>query len=284
MLVVAPPLISKLSATGNDFLIVQVDTPILEEQWKSSFARWPRAQVAQRLCNRHEGIGADGMLFMLPAKDADWAWEFYNQDGSRAEMCGNAARCAGLWAARQTGAWRKFRFLTPAGPVSAERTGDGRIEVTMPAAKLLGENLALDMGGKKVQVDWVNSGVPHALVITDNLAQTPEAREFAARLRRHSHFGSAGANVTFFSEQSKDHISAMTFERGVEDFTLACGTGAVAAAFRHGHRSGEKVIRVDVPGGRLDVNLAEGTPKLIGPAHWIADMQVHVHEDGVLVP
>lgn len=284
MLHVAPPLISKLSATGNDFLIVEVDTPILENQWNTSFGRWPRAQIAQRLCNRHEGIGADGMLFMLTSNDADWAWEFYNQDGSRAEMCGNAARCAGLWAARQAGEWRKFNFATPAGLVSAERASDHRVEVTMPEVKLLGENLELDVAGQRVLVDWVNSGVPHAVVRTDRLVQSNEVREFATRLRRHPYFGAPGANVTYLSEQGKDHISAMTFERGVEDFTLACGTGAVAAAFRHGRHNQQRVIRVDVPGGRLDVKLDGSKPKLTGPAHWVADMQVHVHEDGVLAP
>ncbi len=284
MLQVAPSLISKLSATGNDFLIVEVASPILEDQWKTSFGRWPRSQVAQRLCNRFDGLGADGMLFMHASDSADWSWEFYNQDGSRAEMCGNAARCAGLWAARQSGNWRVFTFQTPAGLVSAKRRKDHLIEVTMPSVQLLGENLSLNVKGKEVIVDWINSGVPHAVVPIDKLLPTPTLKEWAAELRRHKHFGDAGANVTFVVNGGKDVISTMTFERGVEDFTRACGTGAVAAAFRQARASGQTHIKVEVLGGKLEVDLGHGQPHLIGPAHWVADCQVHVHGDGVLVP
>ena len=284
MLQVATPLISKLSATGNDFLIIEVDTPLLEDQWKAAFSKWPRARVAQRLCNRFDGIGADGMLFMHASREADWGWEFYNQDGSHAEMCGNAARCAGLWAARQAGEWRHFTFKTPAGIVSAQRLSERRIEVTMPKVQVIAEKLKLNVQGQEVSIDWLNSGVPHALVTSPTLDPTPQLKAWAAELRHHSHFGKSGANVTFVVHGGKSLVSTMTFERGVEDFTRSCGTGAVAAAFRHGRAEIQTHINVEVLGGRLEVDLSHEQPRLIGPAHWVADCQVHVHDDGVLVP
>jgi diaminopimelate epimerase len=289
---VASALITKLTATGNDFLIVGLDTKEKSEEWENCFGTFSKAAVAQRLCDRTEGIGADGMLFMRAPEgsgtggsaDVDWEWEFYNQDGTLAEMCGNAARCAALWASREHGKWRKFTFKTPAGLVHAERLPDHRIRVDMPDVKMIEEKVALTVLERQLTASWVNSGVPHAVIEQRELTPTPELKRLAVKIRNHKHFGAAGANVTFVCERGDDDLAILTFERGVENFTRACGTGAVAAAFVFARGRKGANFSVSVPGGRLEVDFRGERPLLTGPAHWVADCRVHIHDDGVLAP
>ncbi|MGE0762335.1 MAG: diaminopimelate epimerase [Bdellovibrionales bacterium] len=275
-------LISKLTATGNDFLLVGLHTPQAAAEWPAHFKGRTRAEVTRQLCDRHEGIGADGMLFFTDSGDADFAWDFYNQDGSSAEMCGNAARCAGLWAARTCGGWRDFRFETAAGLVGVRRLDNGMIEVLMPKVTLKKENLEVKLSTGRTKVMWVDSGVPHAVIRQESLKEREVLRSEARELRHHNEFGAAGANVTFYVEHDGQKISTLTFERGVEDFTRACGTGAVAAAYVQHLKSKANQIHVQVPGGLLTVDLSEARPRLAGPAHWVADCQVDTSADGVL--
>lgn len=276
--------VSKLSATGNDFLLVGLHTAEALAEWNSLLQKFDRRQIAMRLCDRHEGVGADGMLFFSTARDADFAWDFYNQDGSSAEMCGNAARCAGLWAARVLGQWREFHFQTAAGRVSVRRLEGGMIEALMPPVELKEDSLELKLSNGRVRTTWVNSGVPHAVIREESLKALEVLRAQAKELRNHEHFGVAGANVTYYVESDKQKISALTYERGVEDFTRACGTGAVAAAFVHRRKYGGDQVLVQVPGGRLGVALGEDRPRLSGSAHWVADCILDLSPDGVLHP
>lgn len=274
--------ISKLSATGNDFLMIGLHTPENKAEWEKDFHEWPRPLVAKRLCDRYDGIGADGLLFFSKTQKADFAWDFYNQDGSGAEMCGNAARCAGLWASRVTGQWRSYSFQTQAGIVNVQKLESGLIEAQMPQVELKKENMEIRLSSGKVKLSWIDSGVPHAVVRQESLKERDVLRSQAQELRHHAEFGPAGANVTFYLENGNENISTLTFERGVEDFTRACGTGAVAAAYVQHLRRGGKHLNVQVPGGQLLVNLAEMRPRLSGPAHWIADCKVDLSVDGVL--
>lgn len=267
---------SKLSATGNDFILLGLTDENGRREWAEVLKKRSASQVALRLCDRHEGIGADGFLILSPKDSFDFAWEFYNSDGSTAEMCGNAARCAGLWSARHFEQWRKFKFQTTAGTVEVDRASEGMISVTMSELKQLNEKLVLN----GVIGAWLDSGVPHFVVEVKKLEANDALRSEARELRRHSQLGKAGANVTYFQRLGATEIQSVTFERGVEDFTLACGTGAVAAAAA-AFPLGKNRIKVQVPGGSLAVVLGEARPTLIGPAHWIADTQIHLHDLGM---
>ena len=276
--------ISKLSATGNDFLLVGLHTSEILSQWQKDFSHLERGVIAKRLCDRHEGIGADGMLFFSSDENADFAWDFYNQDGSGAAMCGNAARCAGLWASRISGEWRNFSFQTEAGLVNVQRLANGLIEAQMPTVMMKQENFELRLSAGKVKLSLVDSGVPHAVIRQESLKERDVLRSQAQELRFHPEFGSGGANVTFYLECSSEKISTLTFERGVEDFTRACGTGAVAAAYLQHLRKGSEKIHVHVPGGELMVDLNQARPRLSGPAHWVADCYADLSADGILKP
>ncbi len=281
-----PFLLSKLSATGNDFLIAGVHTTAAAHIWEKLIGKRDMTDVARRLCDRHEGIGADGILLLKNSADADFAWDFYNQDGSRAEMCGNAARCAGLWAARQKGKWQRFRFQTPSGMIEVYQDKDGFIDVTMPPLKILKTNMELDFNGEKICGHWIDSGVPHFVIEDKNLVVRDALRAQARKIRPHAKLGSAGSNVTYVQPISGNVIHAATFERGVENFTLACGTGAVAAAaavFPQFIGTSSQRIEVRVPGGTLFVLLGFTPPHLVGAAHWIADFQLHTHAEGVFL-
>lgn len=276
--------ISKLSGTGNDFLLVGLNNETSLQSWRGIVGERTPAEVARRLCDRHRGIGADGLLLLKNQADFDFAWEFYNQDGSTAEMCGNAARCAGLWSARQKGEWRKFRFSTPSGPIEVEREASGLIAVTMSELEILNATLELNLPGKKKTGAFLNSGVPHYVLEEKSLSLSEPLRSQARFIRSHPKVGRNGTNVTYFQRAGAREIKAATFERGVEDFTLACGTGAVAAAavaFPDLSTKANSRITVHVPGGDLIVVLGSATPRLVGPAHWIADFQLHTHDLGV---
>ncbi len=258
----------KYSATENDFLIGQLLNDEDSMAWTKAFGVLPRAKVAQRLCDRFNGIGADGLLLIQPSQSDDFHWDFYNRDGSSAEMCGNAARCAALWADNLT---KKAvtKFGTLAGPVVVSKHNDSLFEVQMTPLIDHNKDLVLSLGPDLANVRWLNSGVPHAVVERHSLEPRPELFQWANQLRRHSHFGPQGANVTFYTRLTPTRISSLTFERGVEDFTRSCGTGAVAAAWA----AGESDIDVQVPGGDLRVEFSnlnsKVVPRLIGPAHYV---------------
>lgn len=268
--------IVKATATGNDFLILDAtDTP-----WRERNAR---AQWVVRWCDRHEGLGADGAVFLEPSNtaDMDFSWDFFNSDGSPAEMCGNAARAvAAYWYSKV--ARRDFRFLTPAGPVGARVISAQAIEVTLSPVGYEAWDLEVPppSGGRtEIRYQFVHTGVPHAVVAVSDLSDRDQLRKLALPIKAAPRFRDTGTNVTFVRPLGPGTVESVTFERGVEDFTRSCGTGAVAAAHVVSRgQANPPDVEVRVPGGRLRVLWKDGKPTLIGPARLVAEIHWFIGE------
>jgi diaminopimelate epimerase len=185
-------------------------------------------QIA-KICDRHRGVGADGVLVLERATNgADFRMRYYNADGGEAEMCGNGARCFARYASRVAGPREKLSFETPAGVIGATLQGElVRLEMSEPRDLRLG--VTVQLPNRPVAAHFVNSGVPHVVVPVDDL-ENADVRGVGSAIRRHDLFAPKGANVNFLKERGERHIAIRTYERGVEDETLACGTGVVASA------------------------------------------------------
>jgi len=208
----------KMSGAGNDFVLLN---------WPhSSIPRQKIQALARKLCDRRSGVGADGLLLVSGAKKQP-RLDYFNADGSEA-FCGNGARCAAWWLFSQGGREKEFSFESSEGRLQAQVKGPESVAIHMPNPHSTRLNIKLKALGKNLAAHYINTGVPHAVVVVKNLDNFP-VFEMGRALRHHKAFAPAGANVDFISLGSKK-VFIRTYERGVEDETLACGTGAVAAA------------------------------------------------------
>lgn len=231
---------TKMNGAGNDF--VMLDN-------RDQAYSLTTEQIAL-LCDRHRGVGADGLLAAEPAAgEADFRFRYYNADGGEAEMCGNGARCFGKFTASLLPHESDVvTFETIAGELSAKLIGDN-VEVAMSDPFDLEPELKIEIEGLNRPVHSVNTGVPHTVTYVDNLAELDVVKVGAA-IRYHDHFAPAGTNANFAEVLSPGHIAIRTYERGVEGETLACGTGMVACALYHHLITGApSPIQVDVRGG-----------------------------------
>jgi len=210
---------TKMNGAGNDFILFDNRTAEIDLD---------RNQIAQ-LCDRHRGIGADGVLLLeKPTNRADFRMRYFNADGGEAEMCGNGARCFARFANKVGGQKAEISFETPAGVISAELKGDlVTLRMTKPSDLRL--NVDLPMAAETRTVHFINSGVPHVVIPVAKIDNADVRREGAA-VRNHKMFSPNGANVNFMEKRGPNEIAIRTYERGVEDETLACGTGIVASA------------------------------------------------------
>lgn len=257
----------KMTGAGNDFIVAD----------NRSGSVTLRPEQVARLCDRHFGIGADGLMLLVPCPSgrADWAWQFWNSDGSDAEMCGNGARCFARFIQRATG-WTgpRVTFETGAGIVGAEFEGERvTVNLTPPRDLRLGETVPTTTG--PVEVSRVNTGVPHAVVFVPD-ADRAMVLEQGCELRRHPHFGPRGTNVNFVEVRDPGRIRVRTYERGVEGETLACGTGVTASALVTARSRGwPSPVRVLVQGGDeliVHFTAADGgfhDVRLNGPAAFV---------------
>ncbi|MFP4391369.1 MAG: diaminopimelate epimerase [Desulfohalobiaceae bacterium] len=217
----------KMQGSGNDFVLILNDQLQLKRE---NMALW-----AQKICQRSLGVGADGVIFLqaddLQEKGIDYKWHFFNSDGSRAEMCGNGSRCA-AWLAYHLGLAGSSHVLgTDAGPVQAHVNSEEnqvKVQLTKP------QDLCLDIqlprpGQESLQVHYVNTGVPHVVYFSEDPSRL-NIQELAPGIRYHSRFAPQGTNVNLVGMKAPEHLYVRTYERGVEGETLACGTGAAAAA------------------------------------------------------
>jgi diaminopimelate epimerase len=210
----------KMSGAGNDFVVIDnraLNHPLTREQ-------------IARLCDRHFGIGADGLLAVEPAdqSDVDFRMRYYNADGGEAEMCGNGARCFARFVhpLRRVSAERVV-FTTPAGTITGEYVGDEvRIGLTAPAEISL--HRRADFGWGEIEYHFMNTGVPHTVVYVPSVEKA-EVVAHGRAIRRSAIFP-RGTNVNFVQVTESGKLVVRTYERGVEDETLACGTGVVASA------------------------------------------------------
>ncbi len=215
----------KMHGSGNDFILVDNREAHLSP---TAMPVWARA-----LCKRSFGVGADGFIVLGPAPEpaeVDYVWHFFNADGSRAEMCGNGSRCAARLAFELGLAPQDHVLGTDAGPIKARvlpDTGEVKVQLTPHFGMVLDKPLELGEHGL-VTVHFVNTGVPHAVIVSDDVASVNVAR-LGPAVRFHDTFAPAGANANFIQIRDRGTMLLRTYERGVEAETYACGTGAAAA-------------------------------------------------------
>ncbi len=260
-----------MNGAGNDFILIDN---------RCSNIRLTPEQVV-RLCHRQRGVGADGVLLLIPCASgkADWAWEFYNSDGSMADMCGNGARCFARFIQKVTGVNGRTTFETGAGVITGTFQGDQvTVNLTRPRDQRLNEWVPSAAG--KLAVHSLNTGVPHAVVFVPD-ADKAMVQESGAELRYHEHFKPKGTNVNFVQVLAPGRIRVRTYERGVEGETLACGTGVTAAALiTHRLHQFASPVSVQVQGGDLlEVSFREENGEfadvnLKGPAQFVFDGRV----------
>ncbi|MFP3867863.1 MAG: diaminopimelate epimerase [Desulfobacteraceae bacterium] len=210
----------KMHGSGNDFVLIDHRRPVVAEA--------ERCQFVRAVCARKLGVGADGLIFIEPSTKVDFRWRFFNADGSEPEMCGNGGRCAARFAHLNGIAEDKMAFETLAGIIHAEVKGR-QVRLEMGAPQDLKLNLTIPLPGQTWTGHFVNTGVPHVVLMVPDLEAAPVV-EVGRAVRYHAMFQPAGTNVNFLSRSGPREIALRTYERGVEDETLACGTGAVAAA------------------------------------------------------
>ena len=230
----------KMSGSGNDFIIIDNMDLSLNVGDLSSFA--------SNVCQRKISVGADGLLLIEPSKLADFKWQFFNSDGSMAEMCGNASRCVARYAYLKGIAPKKMSFETLAGIISAE-VNDDVVKVRLTDPSPLKPGIKININGNEIILDFIDTGVPHTVCFIDNVEKC-SAVDDGRKIRRHEYFQPRGTNANFVSVIDRHKIRVRTYERGVEDETLACGTGDVASVLAAAQRD-----LVDSP---VDVTVQSG--------------------------
>ncbi len=210
----------KMSGTGNDFLIIDHRRRFIPIEQQPEFTK--------KVCRRMFSAGADGVIFVEDSETADFRWQFYNSDGSVAEMCGNGARCAARYAFRNGIAGKQMRFETIAGIIEAEICADEEVRLRMTDPFDLETDFSLVIGGQERNASFINTGVPHTIILLDE--DNAPVKEWGREIRFHPKFEPDGTNANFVTKIGDNEILARTYERGVEDETRACGTGAVASA------------------------------------------------------
>lgn len=257
---------SKLHGNGNDFVLIdELNVAIIPDEMKADFAAL--------FCDRHYGIGGDGVLYLTRSENADLKMRLFQPDKSEAEMCGNGMRCVAKYAYDAGYIGTSARIETLAGVIPV-RTGyvDDEFSATVTMPKPLFDRKEIPATGEGeyhetilgLAVQAVNIGVPHAVIFADSVDGV-DIGNLGPAIRGHETFP-RGANVNFVERTSEDTLKIRTFERGVEGETLSCGTGATAAA-AIAHRLGfvGTQVHVETNGGPLTVHLGEET-LLEGPA------------------
>lgn len=263
----------KMQGAGNDFIIINnmiLNIPVDK-----------LSLIAKKLCQRKVSIGADGFMVVdYPDGDADFKMRFYNRDGSIGEMCGNGARCISRYAYVNKIAGKKMTFETGAGIVKSEIVEERLVKVLLNNPEVVELYNDIEIDGINYECSYIelgNPGLPHA-VVKYNLqdAEENKLREAGSKIRYYNGFPK-GANVNFFEILNENTALVKTYERGVEDFTLACGTGSASTAvalmlkgYLNGHNA--KII---VDGGELFIEVEKTDNKieklyLIGPTNIVA--------------
>lgn len=215
----------KMVGAGNDFIVIdpQADLDYIK--------------FTQAICSRHTGVGADGVLVVDKSSKSDYRMRIFNADGSEAEMCGNGARCMAVHISSHLKPSRKlFGMETLAGEIMAETEGElARVRLSNPKDYM--PRLNITVANQKLEVHFIDTGVPHTVVFVDGL-QEVDVNSLGRLIRNHPRFAPRGTNVNFVERAREGMVAVRTYERGVEAETLACGTGSVASAligYLHAH-------------------------------------------------
>ncbi|OGV21027.1 MAG: diaminopimelate epimerase [Lentisphaerae bacterium GWF2_38_69] len=253
---------SKMHGAGNDFIIID---------YRSLPGRLPESEAILKMCNRERGIGADGLIVLRSEKNSEYDFEmfFFNNDGSRESMCGNGLRCASLYAHRYFELDKQLSAKTDSGILRTQIIDERTVRIEIPYLEEF----------KKITVEGIelyagSTGVPHAVLFVEDIKSIDVLKE-GRYLRYHKVFGQRGTNVNFVSNfKGLDSVYAIrTYEKGVENETLACGTGISASAicavlFKN---AGKKVTFITNSKDELTVELPDRAEKfdkvfLTGPA------------------
>ena len=265
---------TKMQGAGNDFIVVNnMEENIPEELW---------SHLAVRLCARRLSLGADGLMIVeKPQHGGDYRMVFYNCDGSRGEMCGNGARCIARYGYENGLAGERQRVETTAGDVYGRRCSETEYEIRLNDPSVLQAHSPVDIDGVRYDCGYAEigyPGIPHAVVELPHWDKRERNDLFElGRALRYAPSFPKGANVTFVRQLGEEHFAVLTYERCVEDFTLACGTGcgsAVAVLTLRGRSQGRNV-RMDAEGGTLHISLTHSHAQvrdilLRGPTRIVA--------------
>jgi diaminopimelate epimerase len=210
----------KMSGSGNDFVLI--------DNRDGGLAVGDVVEFVKRVCQRKVSVGADGLILIEHSDKVDFRWRFFNADGSEVEMCGNGGRCAARFAFLNGIAGEKVSFETVAGIIDAEVAGDMvKLRLTDPGSLVIDDEIRIEK--TTLFVHSINTGVPHVV----HFVRDPDDFDVVATgraIRHHEHYRPAGTNANFAAVLDGHTLRVRTYERGVEDETLACGTGSVAAA------------------------------------------------------
>ena len=252
---------------GNDFIVINAGPKGLNG-------------LAKILCDRKTGIGADGVLVIEKSKIADFRMRIFNADGSEAEMCGNGLRCAVLYEGiygrtpyhKGTGqasaqvhksTSKRIRVETKAGIYEGEIIGEDRVKIKMEEPKDIKLSFPLKVNGRRIKVNFINTGVPHAVIFVEGLDKIA-VDIIGSAIRYHNEFKPKGANVNFVEIIDDDNIKIRTYERGVEGETLSCGTGSVASAIIANYKSPFDCARgKQITDSKINVHTLGGVLKVV---------------------
>ena len=248
----------KMSGSGNSFIFWDEDRVSKESIQKKERSQWVRSFFER------SPIQADGFVFLKQTGPQEITWDFYNKDGSFAEMCGNAARCVGWYGFEQDSNNRRFELKTLSGSVFLEKQGDSKIQVLFSFLNPQLKDVEIPWQDQILKGVFLDTGVPHFVL------QGKSDKDIALFCRQYEKFNPQGANISFYQEITDGVIESVSFERGVEDFTLACGTGAIATALVYKRQTAcrKPIISVRQPGGVVEVSLIENQIGLIGPTSY----------------
>ncbi len=250
---------TKMCGAGNDFLITDQNRVDNEKKFLSNLQT-----NIPKWCHRKFGLGADGFCFLVSTEKNILDWHFFNNDGSSAEMCGNAACCIIHYAYKYklTQPNKPFQFQIQGNILTGELTSSGEARLHCKTPQLIQKDLNI----QGTQANHVHSGVKHLLIEENNIKDLKRLTPIAKKLREQF----PDSNITFYKKPSSQNISCVTFERGVEDFTLSCGTGALAVSYLH---NPNKSFSVQMPGGILKVLFENNQIFLTSPVYFISEVQ-----------
>ena len=261
---------TKMQGAGNDFVVIDNRSKDLKKE--------DIIEITPEICNRKFGVGSDGILVLMPPEKAetDYTMFYRNPDGSDAGMCGNGARCIALFA-YSLGFESAHTFSVHDEIYKAEITGSDSVKISFPM-----EAKAESLNVNDTHCYSIHTGTEHIVIPSDedHLENEEELRNQGRKLRYHDKFTPKGTNVNFISGIDATHLKLQTYERGVEDLTLACGTGAIASALIWHHIQDEKtessVYSVDTKGGTLEIHFSWNQDtqtysniNLEGPANFV---------------
>ena len=230
---------TKMHGAGNDYVVI--DGRDADMDWSA---------FALSILDRHVGIGGDGLLVLVNSTMADVRMRMFNPDGSEAEMCGNGGRCVARYAVEKKITSNELTLETVAGIIAAKVDGvNVRVKLTSP--ENLKQDIVAELNGLQYKIDSLNTGVPHAIIYSEDI-ENVNVKEVGNGIRFHEVFAPSGTNVNFVEKVGEHDLKIRTYERGVEDETLACGTGTVASALLSSYKNLVKPpVKVETRGGEI---------------------------------